>query len=142
MSIVVDTNIVVSALLFGGHPGDLAKLWQAGKLDPIFSKDILDEYLKVLAYPKFSLSEKEIEFLLKQEILPYFRVVETSEIQPKTIIRADPDDDKFIICALADKCDLIISGDKHLLDLGIFQNIEIITPSAFLTRIRQPKRLI
>jgi putative PIN family toxin of toxin-antitoxin system len=134
MSIVVDTNIVVSALLFGGPPGDLAKLWQVGKLDPIFSKDILDEYLKVLAYPKFSLSEKEIEFLLKQEILPYFRVVETSETQSKIIITADPDDDKFIICALADKCDLIISGDKHLLDLGSYHNIEIITPAAFLTR--------
>ena len=134
MSIVVDTNIVISALLFGGPPGELATLWRAGELDPIFSKEILNEYIKVLAYPKFSLSESEIDFLLKRELLPYFRVVDTSKIQLKNIITADPDDDKFIICALADECDLIISGDKHLLDLGSYRNIEIITPAAFLIK--------
>jgi len=137
MSIVVDTNIVISALLFGGPPGELATLWRAGELDPIFSKEILNEYIKVLAYPKFSLSESEIDFLLKRELLPYFRVVDTSKIQLKNIITADPDDDKFIICALADECDLIISGDKHLLDLGSYRNIEIITPAAFLIKNRQ-----
>ena len=134
MSIVVDTNIVISALLCDGPPGELATLWRAGELDPIFSKEILNEYLKVLACPKLSLNESEIDFLLKRELLPYFRVVDTSKIQLKNIITADPDDDKFIICALADECDLIISGDKHLLDLGSYRNIEIITPAAFFNK--------
>ena len=136
MSIVIDTNVVVSALLFGGTPNKLASLWKAGQIEPVFSKEILDEYLRVLAYPKFSLSEIEIGFLLNHELLPYFRVVDILGVKQKTIIEADPDDDKFIICALADKCDFIISGDKHLLELGAYEEIEIITPSTFLNTIK------
>ncbi len=132
MSIVIDTNIVISALLFGGTPNELASFWKAGQIEPVFSKEILNEYLRVLTYPKFSLSESEIDLLLKHEILPYFRVIDAPATKHKIIIKADPDDDKFVICALADKCEFIISGDKHLLELGSYEDIKIITPSAFL----------
>ena len=136
MSIVIDTNVVISALLFGGTPEKLVSLWKTRQIEPVFSKGILDEYLRVLAYPKFSLSEIEIELLLNHELLPYFKVVDILEVEQKTIIKADPDDDKFIICALADRCNFIISGDKHLLELGSYQEIEIITLSAFLNIIK------
>ncbi|MCK5679956.1 putative toxin-antitoxin system toxin component, PIN family [bacterium] len=132
MSIVIDTNVVISALLFGGVPGKIATCWKKGEIEPVFSRDILDEYLKVLTYPKFSLTEPEIEFLLNHELLPYFGTVTVPNQKLSTIVEADPDDDKFILCALADSSEFIISGDKHLLELVTYQGIRIITPSVFL----------
>ena len=62
--VVIDTNVVISALLFGGAPGKLVAFWQRGIIKPKATKEIIDEYLRVLAYPKFELSEKEINYVL------------------------------------------------------------------------------
>ena len=130
VEVVVDTNVLVSALLFGGKPGKLIPLWQRGTIRPLASKEIIDEYLRVLTYPKFKLAEEEINFLLYQEILPYFEVINVGS-GPR-IIKKDPEDDKFIRCALAGKAIWIISGDRHLLALKTYQKIKILTPSDFL----------
>ena len=91
---VIDTNVIVSAILFGGKPGELISLWKSGHIQPLASKDIFDEYINVLAYPKFELSEREINYILYNEILPYFEVV---TLKPSnTIISEDPPDDKFL----------------------------------------------
>ena len=92
--VILDTNVVVSALLFGGQPERLLDLWKKGKILPLCSKEIIDEYLKVLSYPKFQLTEEEVSYLLTQEILPWFEVVEVPEGKP--YVEADPEDDKFI----------------------------------------------
>ena len=137
MSVVIDTNVVVSGLLFGGTPNRLVSLCKAGLIEPVFSKKILNEYLRVLAYPKFSLSETEIEFLLKHEILPYFQAIDISSESHEVIIESDPDDDKFLLCALTGTCDFIISGDRHLLELKSYHGIEIVTPADFLERMKK-----
>ena len=124
--IVIDTNVVVSALLFGGVPGELIPLWKIGRIQPVASKEIIDEYLRVLAYPKFKLSEEEINFLLYHEILPYFEVVRPKP--GRVVIREDPSDDKFIHCAQAGKAEIIISGDQHLIGLNSYSNFRILTP--------------
>jgi putative PIN family toxin of toxin-antitoxin system len=130
VKVVVDTNVLVSALLFGGKPGKLIPLWQRGTIRPLASKEIIDEYLRVLTYPKFKLSEEDIHFLLYHEILPYFEVI---DVHPgPRIIRKDPADDKFIGCALAGKAKFIVSGDHHLLALKSYQKIKILSPSDFL----------
>lgn len=131
--VVIDTNVVVSALLFGGLPGELIRLWKAGHIRPKATKEIIDEYIRVLAYPKFKLSEEEINFVLYNEILPYFEVVRAKS--GKVIIKEDPSDDKFIRCAKAGKCSTIISGDEHLLRLKKFGKIKILTPSQFLKEL-------
>jgi putative PIN family toxin of toxin-antitoxin system len=113
--IVIDTNVVVSALLFGGVPGRLVRLWNAGEIHPIGSAAIFEEYLKVLAYPRFQLDEGEIEYLISVEILPYFEIVTVVLGHPYVV--DDPADDKFVWCAIAGKADGIISGDDHLLRL-------------------------
>ena len=59
----------------------------------------MDEYLRVLAYPRFQLSEEEIHYLLHQEILPWFETVETNNTPQSVIISNDPSDDNFIRCA-------------------------------------------
>ena len=69
-SVVIDTNVIVSVLLFGGKPGELIRFWKTGQIQPFISKEITEEYLRVLAYSKFNLSENEIGFFLNHEILP------------------------------------------------------------------------
>jgi len=133
VKVVVDTNVVISALFFGGAPAKLIALWQSDTIKPLASKEIVDEYLRVLTYPKFRLSEEEINFLLYQEILPYFDVIEAHS-GPR-IIRKDPADDKFIRCALAADALYIISGDQHLLALKSYQKIKILPPAEFINSL-------
>ena len=132
-AVVIDTNVVVSALLFGGEPGELIPLWKAGRIQPKASKEIIEEYIRVLAYSKFKLAEEEINFLLYHEILPYFEIVRVS--RGRVIVRDDPSDDKFIRCAEAAKASIIISGDQYLLRLKSYGKIKILTLSQFLKSI-------
>jgi uncharacterized protein len=128
--VVLDTNAVISALLFSGVSSKLVSLWQNGLITPLLSREILDEYLRVLSYPKFELSEKEIKELIQEEILPYAEVV-----KPKRrlrVIQRDPADNKFLECAVAGKAGVIISGDKDLLSLGRYRRVRIQSPAQFL----------
>ncbi len=122
--LVLDTNILVSALLFKGAASRLIVLWKQQRIIPLITNETLDELVRVLAYPKFSLTEAETKSLLKEEILPFF--------QPVKIIRhvagacRDPGDDIFLTCAVNGKADAIISGDAHLLDMKQFEGIPIL----------------
>lgn len=127
--VVIDTNVLISALLFGGVPGRLVSHWKSGRIQPLASQAMIDEALRVLAYPKFSLSQKEIEFLLYEEILPWLEIVDTATGSP--FIVDDPSDDMFLWCALDGKADRIISGDEHLLQLR-GSPVPILTPRQFL----------
>ena len=100
----------------------------------LISEEIMTEYLQVLTYPKFKLSEEEINYFIHQEILPFFKVVK-SETGP-SIIHKDPDDDKFIRCAQAGNAKTIISGDNHLLALKSYHGINILTPAQFLENLQ------
>jgi len=130
--VVIDTNVLVSALLFGGVPGRLISLWKAGRIQPLASQEMINEVLRVLAYPKFHLSPKEIEFLLHEEILPWFEIVETPPGTP--CVPDDPSDDVFIWCGEYGKAELILSGDEHLLKLRD-SKIPIVPPRQFLDMI-------
>ena len=130
MRVVLDTNAVISALLFSGSSSKLVSLWQKGLITALLSRQILDEYLRVLTYPKFKLSPEEIKELIQEEILPYAEV-----FKPKRrlrVVHRDPSDNKFIECAVAGKARVIISGDKDLLSLGRYQQIRIQSPAQFL----------
>ncbi|MBN1472137.1 MAG: putative toxin-antitoxin system toxin component, PIN family [Syntrophaceae bacterium] len=139
ISVVIDTNVVISTLLFGGIPGSLLPLWKNLVIQPLISKEILEEYVRVLTYPKFCLSEEDIHFLLYREILPFFK--ETVVTRQTRVVPNDPSDDKFIACAKAGKAAFIISGDKHLLDLGRHKSIEIVTPSQMLSKLHQQGKI-
>jgi uncharacterized protein len=130
--VVIDTNVVISGLLFGGIPGEIVSLWHQKRILPYTSRAIIQEYLRVLSYPKFKLSSKEIEFILYHEILTFFELTETcAEL---SVVSRDPSDDIFIHCALAQSINTIISGDAHLLDIGKYQSINIFSPAEFLVR--------
>lgn len=131
---VLDTNVLISALLFSGPPSRLVPAWQAGRLRPVVSADILEEYLRVLAYPKFRLTRAEIRGLMEEDVLPF---VETIQVIPSTITPLrDPDDVKFITCALAARVKWLVSGDADLLDLCRVESVEIISVTAFLQQFK------
>ena len=130
IKVVIDTNVIISAILFGGIPAELMSLWKNGRIKPLASKEIIDEYIKVLTYPKLELTEAEINYILYNEILPYFDIVEIKDTP--VIIKVDPSDDKFIHCAKTGKAKTIITGDQHLLNLKTYQKIKILTPTEFL----------
>ncbi|MFC1814210.1 putative toxin-antitoxin system toxin component, PIN family [Thermodesulfobacteriota bacterium] len=132
--VVVDTNVIVSALLFAGTPGRLIDLWKEKRIQLFVCKEMIDEIMRVLAYPRFQLTEKEIDYLLYVEILPYSEIVDIPS--GPVIISRDPSDDKFIRCAKVAEADVIVSGDRHLLSLKEHEGIKILTPAQFLSNLQ------
>ncbi len=128
--VVIDTNVLVSGLLFGGQPGKIHDLWASGRLVPLVSKDTFEEFNKVLAYPKFRLSRAEIAKIVEEELLPYADAVDVTA-NTAGICR-DPDDDKFLALAASGDASYLVTGDKDLLALQTFGNARIVTVSDFL----------
>jgi len=135
--VVMNTNVLVSALLFGGVPGKLVVLWKEGAIQPLASKDIIEEYLRVLSYPKFSLTVMEIDYLFTWEILPWFEVISVKTGAP--FVPDDPSDDTFLWCALQGKAEAIISGDEHLLSLGS-SPVPVLTVHKYLKELGKSQR--
>ncbi|MBI5885581.1 MAG: putative toxin-antitoxin system toxin component, PIN family [Deltaproteobacteria bacterium] len=131
---VLDTNVVISALLFRGELSRLHALWKKRAFTLIASREVVEEYIKVLAYPKFKLTEKEIKDIIQVELLPYIEPV--SVIGETRGICKDPDDDKFLACAEAAKAEAIVSGDSHLLSLKKYKGCPILTAERFLKKFR------
>ena len=130
MRAVLDTNILISALLFTGISAELVPLWKRDAITVLLSRAILEEYLRVLSYPKFQLSEAEIKGLIEEDLLPHVEVVKPT--RHLRVVHRDPSDDKFFECAVAGKAEVIISGDKDLLSIGTYRRIRIQTPAQFL----------
>lgn len=128
--VVLDTNVLIAALLFKGELSRIVGLWQKGKIVPVVSRETFEELRTVLEYPKFSLSRAEMKSLIEHEILPFFGVVHVSK-HVKGVCR-DPGDDKFISCALSANAGGIVTGDKDLCDLRKYQSIRIIHASDFI----------
>ncbi|MDW7761745.1 MAG: putative toxin-antitoxin system toxin component, PIN family [Acidobacteriota bacterium] len=131
--VVLDTNVLVSALLFRGPLNRLIILLEEGRIGLLISREVFLEYLRVLSYPKFGLDTKEIRGLLENHILPFSEMVNAEPMRP--VIPEDPDDDKFLALAETGRADYLVSGDRHLLALGRFGKIPIVTARDFLESI-------
>ena len=108
----------------------LVEAWQQGRCRLLLSQDILDEYLRVLTYPKFQLSTEDIKRMLDREVRPYVeRVQVTTKVD---LVRDDPSDNKFLACAADGRANTIVNGDRHLLALQRFRDIPITTARQFL----------
>jgi putative PIN family toxin of toxin-antitoxin system len=128
--VVLDTNVLVSALLFTGPLSRLVSLWRERRIVLLLSKDVFIEYVRVLAYPKFKLTGEEIKALVDEYILPYGEMVTVAD--NPAIIREDPADDKFLSLAAAGRARFILSGDKHLLALKKHGRAKIVAAREFL----------
>lgn len=134
--VVLDTNVLVSALLFRGEVSKIADLWKAGMIVPVLSRETFAEFRAVLEYPKFRLTAAEIRSIIEEEVLPFFEVVDATE-EVKGPCR-DPDDDKFLACAVSASADIVVSGDRALCELKKHKAIRIISAADLLGMFSRP----
>ena len=127
---VLDTNVILSALLFGGPLGALATAWQTGRFQLLLSRAILEEVLRVLAYPKFRLTTAEIRSLLEEELIPFAETVIIRH-QPTVRLR-DPDDLAVLACAVTGRARYLVTGDADLLSLKRVRRVDVIRPADFI----------
>lgn len=128
MRVVIDTNVFVSSF-FGGNPKKVIDLWKLGAITVCLSKEILEEYIEVLG--RIGLKDepelKELLDLLARAPNMLF----TSKTPDVRVVTDDPDDDKFIACALALQAEVVVTGDKALAEVGSFGGIRITNPTQF-----------
>lgn len=129
-----DSNIYVSALQFGGIPLEFLDAARSGAFQLAISEALLVEIRGVLL-KKFHWSEEILDEGLAN--LRDFTLLATPT-QTLRIIAEDPDDDRVIECAVASSSQYIVSGDKHLLRLVRYENIQIVKVSEFLILIPKP----
>ncbi len=132
IKVVVDTNVFVSSF-FGGNPKKIIDLWKTGKIHLCLSKDIIDEYVEILQRMGLQ-NEKELEELLDL-FAQGFHVVFTAQTPILHVIDEDPDDNKFIECAVALKAAAVISGDKAVLEIENYMGIKVLAPKDFLDQL-------
>ncbi len=129
LKVVLDTNILVSAWLWEGNESKIVELIENGLVIGYTSLQLIQEFEKVMSYPKFRLSEEEIA-----SAIGYYQII-LRTIEPKIVVNIicdDTADNRVLDCALSAKVNAIITGDKHLLELGKFKNITILTSTEFL----------
>ena len=129
MKVVIDTNVFVSSF-FGGNPRRIIDLWKEEKITLCLSKDILDEYIEVLQRIGLR-NEDEIQELLSL-FAKGFNILFTTKTPKIKVVKDDPDDDRFIECAISLKAEAIITGDKAVEAVGEYMGIKIVTPQQFL----------
>ncbi len=132
MKVVVDTNVVISGVFFGGMPSRVLEAWRDGEFDLVVSPEVLEEYRRVgeeltARFPGVSLAPFLALLVMNAEI------VEAPGLSDQ--VSRDRDDDKFIACALAANCQTIISGDKDLLEVTGYQGLKVLAPREFLESV-------
>jgi uncharacterized protein len=126
--IVLDTNVFISAVFFGGVPGRILKAWRDSRIQLVLSAGILDEYQRVGRVLSAQYSGVDLEPFLG------LLAVEAEMIEAPDLsapVSADPDDDKFFACAKAAGVAVIISGDKDLLDHDGWREVRVLRPRQF-----------
>jgi uncharacterized protein len=126
--IVIDTNVYISAIFWGGKPRKVLELGRNGHISIFTSSEIQTE-IETKLKTKFGIEEREVAQILLDYAMFTLPIKPLEKI---SVIDADPDDDKFIECAVAAKAGYIVSGDKHLLDLKNYRGIQIIKAAHFL----------
>lgn len=137
--VVLDTNIVVSALLFGaGRLAWVRHAWHSQILQPLVCKETVQELLRVLAYPKFRLTKAEQDELLA-DFLPYAHTVALPDDWPALPACRDVKDQVFLVLALVGEAQALVSGDADLLCMG--DDVALSIPFPILTADMLRERL-
>ncbi len=129
MTVVIDTNVILSGILFGGKPKQALEMALSGSIQLAISESLIIELQGVLQRPKFELSAQLVQTIVSE----YASIA--SWIEPSehfNVVVDDPSDNFFIDCAVAAKADYLITGDRHLLNLGTFKMIKIVSVDTFI----------
>jgi len=136
---VINTNVIVSGILSRkGAPAEILNAWRERRFLLVSSSAIVMEVQAVLQYPhirlKYPLKDEEIALVTR--LLEMDALVVPGKADVVGSIPADPKDEKFLACALDGQVDVIVSGDHHLLDLGIYRDIPILSARQFLQQLK------
>ncbi len=138
LRVVLDTNIIVSSLLSpSGAPAAVLDAWRELHYVLLLSPAMLEELRSVLARPrirsKYGVTAQDVEAVC--QALERYALWVTGDAPLRASILPDPDDEKFLACAVEGKADCVVSGDRHLLDLGAFHGIPILSARQFLSHL-------
>lgn len=129
--VVLDTNVVVSALVFtSGRLTWVRHAWQRVQLVPLVCTETVSELVRVLAYPKLRLDRSERDDL-HGDYLPFAEAIELTDPWPVVPECRDPHDRVFLALAVAGRADALITGDADLLAIGRVGSVPILPPEAF-----------
>jgi putative PIN family toxin of toxin-antitoxin system len=130
--VVLDTNVIISSLLFGGSPRKLFQLVLKRRIVAVSSGFLLTELFETLTQ-KFAYPSEQLR-LFERKIKKYFLIV-----RPKTQLHVvkDMPDNRVLEAAVEGECDYIVTGDKELLSLGVFRSILIVTIAQFLPNFQR-----
>ncbi len=129
MRVVLDTNVFLSGVFFGGLPYEILKAWRDRRLSLVFSPQILDEYRRT--GEKLARQFEGVDLDLFLALI----ATEGKQFASPALDEAvcdDPEDDKFFACAIASRCKVIVSGDKHLLKATGYRGIDVLRPRVFV----------
>ena len=131
MKAVLDTNVVISGIFFGGVPRAVLEAWAEGKFELCLSPLIFDEYVRTC--DRLAESHPGLEYLeILATLIGNGTLVPDSAEMPEAT--ADPDDDKFMACAR--HCGaVVVSGDRHLIDADGWEGVEVLSPRDLLNRL-------
>jgi putative PIN family toxin of toxin-antitoxin system len=129
--IVLDTNVFISGIFFGGPPARILEAWRDHRITLVISRAILDEYEQVTAELGRRYQHVNPSELLRLVLVAADFVAAQDLVEP---VCTDPDDDKFLACAIAGGVPMIVSGDRALLRVDGFAGVRVVTPRAFVDR--------
>jgi uncharacterized protein len=129
--IVLDTNVLISAIVFGGRPREVLEKVIAGRFTMAISAEMLAEFQGVLEGKKFRYPSDIVRTIVHELLAVSELVRPRMKVEQ---IKADPADNRILECALESGAACIVSGDRHLLELGRFEGIPILDAAAFLAR--------
>jgi uncharacterized protein len=134
MRVVVDTNVWLSALLWGGQPDRISQLAELKQIKAISSEEILTEFTEILQKAKFQKRLNQLEFTADELTIMAKRLMTFVVIEELLVPELrDPKDQMILATAIAGNAEVIISGDKDLLTLRSFRDIFIFSPFEFLS---------
>jgi len=131
VKVILDTNVFISGIFYSGPPNQILNAWRDGKIQLVISHDILREYLRVGEIFADKFPSIELQPIL--DLVTIEAELHVAEDLSERVC-SDPDDDKFLACAIASGSKIIVSGDKHLVKVSGFHGIEILKPHEFIKR--------
>ena len=134
MKVILDTNVLISGIFFGGQPRAVLDAWAEGWFELLVSPSIFDEYVRTCDRLGASYHGLEYHSILAT-IIGRGRLV--PDVTASGSITDDPDDDKFMLCA-RDYGAIVVSGDKHLLKASGWEEVQVLRPSDFLAHLENP----
>lgn len=128
MKVVLDTNVFVSGVFFGGPPGDVLAAWRDGRVEVVVSREIIEEYVRVGEKLSARFPGADLEPAL--DLLSVSATLISAPPLPEPVCQ-DQDDDKFLACAVAANARYVVSGDRALLATSPYGSVVVIRPRAF-----------